>query len=57
MLIAKVIKNILIGSNSFLNRKTVDNQKHAVEVVKIILQLKWKKILSLQLEAATGGVL
>ena len=33
----KVITNILIESNSFLNRKTVNNQKHAVAVVKIIL--------------------
>ena len=40
MLVVKAIKDILIESNSFLNRKTVNNQKHAVAVVKIILQLE-----------------
>ena len=39
MAMVKVIKNILIESNSFLNRKTVNNLKH---VVTVILQLKEK---------------
>ena len=52
MLVVKAIKSILIESNSFLNRKTVNNQKHAAAVVKITLQLRQKKIMSLQLPTA-----
>ena len=47
----KVIKSILIEINSFLNWKTVNNQKHAVAVVKIILQLIQKKKMSLSCQS------